>query len=237
MRHRGSSSSWTYLDLDRYQRKWASEVRRGAEGVLIFSELSPVITLGQRAQKDPVEGGLKHRPQEYFAAGIPIIEVERGGLATWHGPGQWVVFPVEQIEKLTGDSRGVRRAVDLLLGVAQDTAQAFGVKTEIREGSELGLWGNGGKLASVGIKISEGVLQHGMAFNVFRNEQSFWGLNPCGLEAPVSFLESEWEDSRLPVGVRDSVFVSVGQSLARNFSRRLQDRISLSRLDAPGIWG
>ncbi len=234
-RHRPGKKSWSYRDLDRHQRKIAEYVRQGAEGVLILSELKPVITLGRRAQKNPREGGLVLSEYEYQSLGIDLVEADRGGLATWHGPGQWVLFPVESLEKLTGDSRGVKDAVCLLLGAAQDTIRALGVESEIREGSQMGVWGKKGKLASVGVHVEQGVLLHGVALNVFATDVSFQGLRPCGLDEPVSYLDWEWE-SPMPPGVRESVFISVGQAFARALARKLEGVIEVSKLDAHGIW-
>ena len=75
-------------------------------------------------------------------------------------------------------------------------ATACGVKTEIREGAELGVWSlrgqttgrATGKIAAVGIHVEAGVLLHGLSLNVYRTPQSFVGLKPCGLDAEVDFL-------------------------------------------------
>ncbi len=114
--------------------------------------------------------------------------MDRGGQATWHGPGQWVLFPVLSLQALTGDSRGVRLAVDRLLHAAKATAAAFGVEAQIREAPATGLWTPRGKLASVGIRIDQGVILHGLSFNVVRTPLSFQGLRPCGADAQVDYL-------------------------------------------------
>ena len=111
-----------------------------------------------------------------------------GGLATYHGPGQWVLFPVDGLEPLTGDRRGVRKAVDLLLGIALRVGQLYASDAHIRSGCEMGVWTSRGKFAAVGIHIEQGVLLHGLAVNGYRTPTSFTGLRPCGLDAPVDFL-------------------------------------------------
>jgi lipoyl(octanoyl) transferase len=187
-------------------------VRRGEAGVLLLSEVAPVITVGRRTPQNH----LLADASELGRAGIDRVDTDRGGLATYHGPGQWVMFPVERLERLTGDSCGVRKAVASLLRVASLVAEEFGVKTEIREGPELGVWttGNGKpgkKVAAVGIHVDDGVLLHGLSLNVFRTHQSFSGLKPCGLEAGVDFIFSGETDEK-----NEAAFEQVKDALARN---------------------
>ena len=120
--------------------------------------------------------------------GISRVETDRGGFATYHGPGQWVLFPVDRLDRITGDPRGVRLAVDKLFRSHKGSHWRRGVETEIRQGAELGVWSKKGKLAAVGIHVEAGILLHGLSLNVFRTPQSFVGLKPCGLEAAVDYL-------------------------------------------------
>ena len=155
-----------------------------APGALLLSEVAPVITLGRRASRTELllpEGILHER-------GIEVLQTDRGGLATYHGPGQWVLFAVDRLERLTGDTRGVRRAVEGLLGIARRVAQTYDPKAEIRGGAETGVWSPSGKLASVGVHIEKGVLLHGLSLNCFRTETSFLGIRPCGLDAVADYL-------------------------------------------------
>src|SRR5438105_3526899 len=89
---------WTYSRLDRYQRQIAEQLLAdpNAEGKWIISELAPVITLGRRVSSSPTF----LVPQEQLSRkGIEIYPTDRGGLATYHGPGQWVFFLVDRLEK------------------------------------------------------------------------------------------------------------------------------------------
>lgn len=191
--HRHSSREpWTYALLDKRQREIAAEVRQGAPGRLLLSEVAPVITLGRRATRAELtlaEPMLK-------AKGIEVYPTDRGGLATYHGPGQWVLFVVDSLERLTGDPRGVKQAVQGLLESLLETARIYDAPAEIRGGLETGVWTKRGKVGAVGVHVEEGVLLHGLSLNGFKTETSFLGLKPCGLEAPVDFLlkgESEFE--------------------------------------------
>lgn len=186
---------WRYSDLDRLQREIATGLREneGASGAVVFSEVAPVITFGQRAK---TEEELRFAPEFFKERGIELTPTDRGGLATYHGPGQWVVFVVERLDRLTGDAKGVRKAVCGLLQAACATARRFDVPAEVREGRELGVWTPKGKLAAVGVRVREGILQHGLALNVFPTEHSFLGLRPCGLEAAVDFLYESGHEER-----------------------------------------
>ena len=187
--HRHSTASpWTYADLERRQREVAAAVARGERGRLLFSEVAPVVTLGFRRTDEDL---LLSR-EEYARRGIELLEVSRGGRATYHGPGQWVVFPVDSLERLTGDRRGVRKVVEALLEASREACLDRFPRAEIRDGKEAGLWTEGGasgaKFAALGIRVSEGIVQHGISVNVFPTAESFIGIRPCGLDSAVAFL-------------------------------------------------
>lgn len=202
VRRNSSESPWTYRALDQRQRKIAEEVRAGGAGALLISEVAPVITMGRRA--GPSEILL---PKSILQArGVDIFPTDRGGLATYHGPGQWVVFAVDTLENLTGDARGVRAAVEGLLNAALDVGKKYDPTAEIRSGAETGVWTRRGKFAAVGIHIEQRVVLHGLSVNGFKTETSFLGLRPCGLDAPVDFL--------LPSN-DDAVFNDLGERLTQ----------------------
>jgi len=189
--HRHSvSNPWTYQKLDERQRAIRDEVLVGGKGMVLFSEVAPVITLGRgRVGED-----LLLRHEEYSRMGVEIYETSRGGRATYHGTGQWVVFLVDSLERVTGDRRGVRKLVDGLFSVALEICRAKFPRAEIREDCEAGVWSEpgvgGAKLAALGVRIDRGVVQHGFSLNIFQTPTSFMGINPCGLAAPVGYLES-----------------------------------------------
>lgn len=185
----------TYAELDRLQREIASRVREGGPGAILLSELAPVITLGKRALP---EKELRLSPAALSHLGIGIYPTDRGGFATYHGPGQWVLFIVDSLERLTGDRRGVRRAVEGLLQVAHRAGSRLVPQLRIREGRETGVWSQRGKVASVGIHIERGVLLHGLSVNGFATPTSFVGLRPCGLDGVVpDYLIQSDTSSRL----------------------------------------
>jgi len=190
VRRHSTSYPWTYEALDRYQREIADGIRKAhaesgrSDAVLLLSELAPVITLGRRTE----DSDLLFPKKLLAEKGIEVFPTDRGGLATYHGPGQWVAFVVARLETLTGDPRGVKIAVQGLLEAALEVGRRYDPKAEIRSGCETGVWGARGKFASVGVHVDQGVLLHGLSLNGFQTESSFIGLKPCGLDAPVEYL-------------------------------------------------
>jgi lipoyl(octanoyl) transferase len=186
--------SFSYADLERRQAEITDAVLRGEPGRLIFAEVAPVVTLGFRKTEEDLLIGRA----EFARRGIEISEVTRGGRATYHGPGQWVIFPVDSLERLTGDRRGVRKVVELLLDAVIDATRVRYPRAQAREGKEAGAWSEpgprGAKFAALGIRIIDGVVQHGVSVNVFPTPESFAGIRPCGLESPVAFLAAEAAD-------------------------------------------
>jgi lipoate-protein ligase B len=141
--------------------------------VVLFLEHPPVFTLGRR-------GGLTNLTvSESFLekVGIPLIQVERGGDITFHGPGQLVVYPII-------DLRGARLAViDYIEKLEQVMIQAaadWGINAG-RRPMNRGIWVGNNKLGSVGIAIRRGIAFHGMALNVNLSLRPFDWMNPCGL--------------------------------------------------------
>jgi lipoyl(octanoyl) transferase len=168
-----------------------------------LSEVAPVITRGRRT---PDQDILNHPTTEVYVT-------DRGGLATYHGPGQWVLFVVDYLEVLTGDRRGVRKAVEALLEIALAVGKQYSPDAHIRTGSEMGVWTKRGKFAAVGVHVENRVLLHGLAVNGFQTLSSFQGLRPCGLDAPVDFLLN-------PESELESKFKDLGEKLILESFRR-----------------
>ena len=156
------------------------------ESMLLFAELKPTITLGSRQIHANAElervAGIRARARH---AGISIEHGERGGNETWHGPGQWVAFVITPLEKFTGDSKGVRKAVCNILGNVKEVVKEYVPDAVTEEGDRMGVWSavdqNAGKIVSVGIKIKSGYITSGFSLNCHPSEFSFTGINPCGI--------------------------------------------------------
>ncbi len=208
VRKHSRNQPWDYPQLDSLQRTIAASQ---GPGILLLNELSPVITLGKRANR----GVEVPWPNERLAEmGIQLVTTDRGGLATYHGPGQWVLFPVERLERLTGDTRGVRKAVDGLLTTALEVSLNYDLTSHIRSGCETGVWTRSGKVGSVGIHIDQGYLFHGLALNGLKTATSFLGVRPCGLDAPISYLLSD-----VPKQYQQAEFDRMGEQLIAAFRK------------------
>jgi len=133
-----------------------------------FLEHPPVFTLGMNASAAHV-----------LAPGdIPVVQIDRGGQVTYHGPGQLVVYPLVNLRRA---NLGVRDLVTALERSVIDLAIEFGVRAESRR-SAPGVYVEGRKLASVGIRIRRGASYHGLAVNVSLDLEPFRRINPCGYE-------------------------------------------------------
>jgi len=211
----------TYPVLDTYQKKIADELRQGLrkEGVWILSELQAVITRGRRTQSEDV-----------FTSQTPVVDVDRGGLATWHGPGQWVFFCVEKMEKLFGDPRAIKKAILWQLEATCELAKLYRSDARVERGDRLGVWCDEGKLASIGVSIQNGVLQHGVSLNVYKTEGSFEGLRMCGLsDQPAYLLTPTSEQSKQE---NESLFVSLGRNWVTCLELALHE-FSQAQIDSP----
>lgn len=129
-------------------------------------EHEPVFTLGMNAD-----------PSHVLAAGeIPVIQIDRGGQVTYHGPGQLVIYPLIDVRR---SGLGVRSLVTALERAVIDYAAGFGISAECRADAP-GVYVDGRKLASVGLRIRRGGSYHGLALNVDMDLGPFARINPCG---------------------------------------------------------
>ena len=133
-----------------------------------FLEHPPVFTLGKNASAAHV-----------LAPGdIPVVQIDRGGQVTYHGPGQLVVYPLIDLRRA---GLGIRDLVTALERSVIELAADRGVHAEARR-SAPGVYVDGRKLASVGIRVRRGASYHGLAVNVSLDLEPFGRINPCGYE-------------------------------------------------------
>lgn len=131
-------------------------------------EHPPVFTQGQAG-----------RAEHILAPGdIPVIQVDRGGQVTYHGPGQIVAYPLIDIGRL---ELGVRKLVTGIEQAIIDVLQSYGVNAQLLEGAP-GVYIDGVKIASLGLRIRKGKSFHGLSFNINMDLEPFQRINPCGHE-------------------------------------------------------
>lgn len=133
-----------------------------------FTEHDPVFTLG-----------LNTAPEHLLTPGdIPVVQIDRGGQVTYHGPGQLMVYPLIDLRRA---GLGVRELVTALEQSVVDLAAEYGIEAA-SDPKAPGVYVDGVKLASVGLRIRRGASFHGMAFNVNMDLEPFSRINPCGFE-------------------------------------------------------
>ena len=163
----------TYAGGLELQERLRARRARGSDDLAAVLEHDPVVTLGPRADGDdllvPV-GELERR-------GITVARSERGGLATYHGPGQLVVYPIVALKR-----EAIRSYVGLLEDAALAVVTACGVAGTRRNGHP-GVWVGESKVASIGIRVRGGIACHGLAINLTVDCTPFSWIRPCGLSA------------------------------------------------------
>lgn len=150
---------------------------------IILLQHTPTVTLGNRGR----DKYLLKSEQEYAALGIDLFQVERGGDVTFHGPGQWVLYPILHLGGNEADSHGYLFNLE---EIAIQTLASFRVDGFRREGKS-GAWTEQGKIAAIGFRLKRWVSFHGMSFNVENELAGFETIVPCGLEGePVTTLSN-----------------------------------------------
>jgi lipoyl(octanoyl) transferase len=189
--------------------------------VLLTLEHPPVYTRGRRSRV----GELPMGEEWYAARGIDVVETDRGGLVTYHGPGQLVGYPIVRVDDVVAYVRTLENA--LVAALAQEGVA--GARSRPREGHRYtGVWVEDRKIASIGVHLSRGVSTHGFAVNVENDLQPFSWIVPCGLDG-VSMTSLVRETGRTP-SVMKCFRRRAAYEVARALDRR-QRLVSLARLE------
>ena len=181
-----------YTDAWELQRRLHAEVSAGtAPSTVLVLEHAEVYTAGKRteAHERPTSGD------------VPVVEVDRGGKITWHGPGQLVVYPIVRLPESVGVVDYVRRLEEAVIALLPD----YGLVTG-RVRGRSGVWlaadpstGSGHaparperKIAAIGVRVASGTTMHGLALNVDPDLGGFQRIVPCGLtDVGVTSMSAE----------------------------------------------
>ena len=162
-----------------YRRAWdwqvslAQALREGRQpNTLLLLEHPPVYTCGRLSRPQH----LLVAPADLAAAGIDLVETDRGGQITFHGPGQLVAYPVVDLRGWGGPVKYVRTLEQVIIAALAD----FGITAGLNPGV-TGVWAGGAKIAAIGVKISRGVAWHGFSINVNTDLSFFDRIVPCGI--------------------------------------------------------
>jgi len=202
----------SYLEAWELQRTLvAARQRRAGRDALLLLEHPPVYTLGKRADRTNV----LFDADQLARRGIEVVEVDRGGDVTYHGPGQLVGYPILALAGVRGVVDYVRALEDVLLRALS----ALGV-TAGRVPGYTGVWVGEEKIAAIGVRVaSGGVTSHGFALNVTPDLTDFTGIVPCGIpDRGVCSLASLGVDADL-----EAVAALVTAAFAEVFAATLVD--------------
>ena len=210
---------WQVLDLGTlsYRDAWAKqlalvEARQTGQvpDTLLVVEHPHVFTLGRRreAQQNVLNPG-----------DVEVIEIERGGDVTYHGPGQLVAYPIVLLDEARGE-RDLHKYLRNLEEAVIATCVGAGIATADREPGKTGVWmtdadGARRKLCSMGIACRKWVTFHGLALNVSTDLAYFRRINPCGFESNVMTSMAAQRDDIDAKAVKAALIAALGNVLGR----------------------
>lgn len=164
------------------QRQLHAQVVAGGPSTVLYVEHPSVFTAGKRT-----------RPEDLPVDGSRVVEVDRGGRITWHGPGQLVAYPIVRLPDPVDVMEFVRRLEEAVMRVCT----SFGLTT-IRVAGRTGVWlpatdtRRERKIAAIGVRVARGVTMHGLALNADPDLDWFNRIVPCGIsDADVTSLTAE----------------------------------------------
>lgn len=153
-----------------------SRIRDGVEqDALLLLEHPHVFTLGKAAKPDHVLWDEAERARR----DVKLVSVDRGGQATYHGPGQLVGYPILDLSRI---GIGIRDYIQRLERSLISYLEDLGIASEPGAPGLTGVWSHGEKLAAIGIKLNRSVVSHGFALNLTSDLDYFMGIVPCGHE-------------------------------------------------------
>ena len=210
-----------YLSAWELQKNLHRQVADGAlPGVLLLLEHSHVYTLGRRGKPSDILAS----PDWLNEQGVEVHHADRGGEATYHGPGQLVGYPIVNLRSIGG---GPLKYVRTLERVLIATLAEFGVAGECSS-RPTGVWVGDAKIAAIGVKVSRGVTTHGFALNVDPDLSFFDHIVPCGM--PGGRVTSIAAERSGEIDVQ-----TVISALARHFGNAFGLAMEWSKLECLGM--
>ncbi len=196
-----------YREVLALQRQLHEAVAAGREpDTWIVVEHGPVVTLGRQARRE----NLLLSPEAFARLGVDVVDVERGGDVTYHGPGQLVVYPIRRLARF----REVVPLVRSLEGAVIACCGRFGIAGE-RWGEHAGVWVGEDQICAIGLAVKRMVSMHGLALNVSTSLDYDRLINPCGLTDRGITSISAQSGRPASMGVTKRVLL---EELAREFA-------------------
>lgn len=187
--------------------------QEGSSGILVFCSHPAVVTLGRKTQ-----------PGDVFGWQGPVVEIARGGRATYHGPSQLVIYPLLNLDRAPKPrdiAWYLRTLEDSIVRVlASEGVEAVGRSLQKKsesdlEADETGVWVGSRKIASLGIGVRKWISFHGAALNLDRDPSAFSGMRPCGFNREVMVSLEEVRGRKTD---RDAIKKALRDDLLRHLS-------------------
>jgi len=193
-----------YTDVWEAMKTFTNQRTETTPDALWLVEHPPVFTLGQNGKTDHL----------LHVGDIPVIQVDRGGQVTYHGPGQVVIYLLVDI---TRRGLAVRPFVTLIEQAMVDVLADYDIKGHTRCDAP-GVYVNEQKIASLGLRIRQGRSYHGLAFNVNMDLEPFTRINPCGMTHMTMTQLANWVPDIDPDVVADKLTQRLIHAISRSIS-------------------
>lgn len=202
------------LQKELFTKRLADEI----PDTLLLVEHDPVFTIGRTGSDVNIRAGRKFVEQ----SGIPVVDIDRGGDITWHGPGQLVGYPILRLENYYRD---VHRYLRDLEETIIRSLERFGISAGRTDGM-TGVWIDGRKIAAIGVKVTRWITMHGFALNVSNELSHFDMIIPCGIRDRQVTTMSNYLDREVDLNEVAAVLTEEFRSL---FVPAYQEEISEER--------
>lgn len=155
------------------QKSYVDEVLAGGEEVILVCSHPSVVTLGKKSKQEDIQNWEGD-----------IVQIERGGQATYHGPGQIIIYPILNLKNHHQNLSGFLAAMEeSMISLLKELDLDASGNPNRGEPEYTGVWVGPYKVASIGVAVKRWVTYHGLALNVFQDPLAFKGINPCGFSS------------------------------------------------------
>lgn len=221
------TEDWGLIEYEEALGRQLAAVEKVAETsqeILVFCSHPPVVTKGRSTQDGDIS-----------TWSGPILEVQRGGRATYHGPSQIVVYPIIDLKRRGRDLHRYLRALESAIA---ECLLHFKIDARVETGA-TGVWVGARKIASIGVAVKHWVTYHGLAVNVFHDPEAFKGLRPCGFTSETMVSIEELIGAKPEI---ETVKVELDRALRRHLLRLVRsekepilERDSLAEVNDPEL--
>lgn len=189
------------------EERLAARIRGEVPDGLLLVEHDPVVTRGRRSPEGDTEG-----------VPFPVVDIGRGGEATYHGPGQVVAYSIIELPE---SRRDLHRYLRDLEQVVIEALRSLGIEGR-REPGKTGVWIGARKVCSIGVAVRRWVTWHGLGLNVTTDLDAFRSFAPCGLDASVMTRVADHLDAQDPAALLERVRGAVADAF-RDYWRSIAD--------------